>query len=67
MDLPPFQPQIPGMGPSIHDSRCPHCGSPMLRDRDRLGRFECAKCDRLDPLKSDQAKGWLQGELQPPK
>jgi uncharacterized Zn finger protein (UPF0148 family) len=67
MDLPPFQPQIRGMGQSIHDSRCPHCGSPMPRDRNRPGRLECAKCDRLDPLKSDRAKGWLQGELQPPK
>jgi hypothetical protein len=60
------------MGQSIHDSRCPRCGSPTPRDRDRLGsfecaRFECAKCDRFDPFKSDQARGWLQGELQPPK
>jgi hypothetical protein len=67
MDFHPFRPQIPGMGQSIHNSRCPHCGSPAPRDRDRLGRFECAKCDRFDPFKSGQAKGWLQGELQPPK
>jgi hypothetical protein len=39
----------------------------MPGDRNRLGRFECAKCDRLDPLKCDRAKGWLQGELRPPK
>jgi hypothetical protein len=73
MDIFRFQPQIPPMGQAIHDSRCSHCGSPMPVDRNnRLGRFECArfecaKCDRLDPLKSDRARGWLQGELRPPK
>jgi hypothetical protein len=68
MDLLPFQPQIPAMGQAINDSRCPRCGSPMPRDRNWLDRFECAKCDRFDdPLKSDRAKGWLRGELQPPK
>jgi hypothetical protein len=24
-------------------------------------------CERPDPLKTDQATGWLKGELQPPK
>jgi hypothetical protein len=67
MDLLRFQPQIPGMGQAIADSRCAHCDSPMPGDRNRLGRIECAKCDRLDPLKSDRARGWLQGELRPPK
>jgi hypothetical protein len=67
MDLPPFRLQIPRMGQSIPDSRCPHCGSLIPPDRNPPGRFECAACDRLDPLKSDRAKGWLQGELQPPK
>jgi hypothetical protein len=64
MDLLRFRPQIPAMGQAILDSRCSLCGSPMPGDRNRL---ECAKCDRLDPLKSDRAKGWLQGELRPPK
>jgi hypothetical protein len=68
MDLSRFQPQIPRMGHAIPDSRCSHCGSPMPVDRnDRLGRFECVNCDRFDPLKSDRARGWLQGELRPPK
>jgi anaerobic ribonucleoside-triphosphate reductase len=65
MDLLRFQPQIPGMGQAIPDSRCADCGSPMPGNRQ--GRFECAKCDRTDPLKSDRAKGWLQSELRPPK
>jgi hypothetical protein len=55
------------MGQAIPDSRCSHCGSPTPVERDRLGRLACAKCDLLDPLKSDRAKGWLQGELRPPK
>jgi anaerobic ribonucleoside-triphosphate reductase len=67
MDLLPFGSQIPGMGQTLPDSRCPNCGFTMPGDRNRLGRFECAKCDRLDPLKSERAKGWLQGELRPPK
>jgi hypothetical protein len=67
MDLPRFQLQIPDMGKSDFDSRCSHCGSPLSRDRNRPGRFECARCDRLDPLKSEKAMGWLQSELQPPK
>jgi hypothetical protein len=29
--------------------------------------FQCLDCDRLDPLKSVTATGWLKGELQPPK
>jgi hypothetical protein len=28
--------------------------------------FQCFECDRPDPLKSDHASGWLQGELRPP-
>jgi hypothetical protein len=67
MDLLRFESQIRAMGQAIPDSRCSHCGSPMPGDRIRLDRFECAKCDRVDPLKSDRAKGWLQGELRPPK
>jgi hypothetical protein len=67
MDMVRFQPQIPAMGHVIPDSRCAHCGSPVPGDRNRLGRLECAKCDRTDPLKSDRARGWLQGELRPPK
>jgi hypothetical protein len=67
MDLLRLQPQISGMGQAIPDSRCQHCGSAMPGDRNRLGRLECDKCDRLDPLKSDRTKGWLQGELRPPK
>jgi hypothetical protein len=67
MDLLQFQSQIRDMGHAIPDSRCQHCGSPTPGDRNRLGGFECARCDRLDPLKSDRAKGWLQGELRPPK
>jgi anaerobic ribonucleoside-triphosphate reductase len=67
MDLLRFRSQIPVMGQGIPDSRCSHCGSQMPVDRNRLGRLECASCDRIDPLKSDRTMGWLQGELRPPK
>jgi hypothetical protein len=67
MDLARFPSQIRAMGQALSDSRCSHCGSAMPGDRNRPGRLECAKCDRLDPLKSDRTKGWLQGELRPPK
>jgi hypothetical protein len=29
--------------------------------------FQCFDCDGPDPLKNDQAAGWLKGELHPPK
>jgi uncharacterized Zn finger protein (UPF0148 family) len=67
MDLLRFRSQVAAMGQAIPDSHCSHCGSPTPVERDRLGRLTCAKCDPLDPLKSDRAKGWLQGELRPPK
>jgi hypothetical protein len=25
--------------------------------------FQCLECDRRDPIKTDQAIGWLKGEL----
>jgi hypothetical protein len=29
--------------------------------------YLCLDCDRPDPLKSEQASGWLKGEFAPPK
>jgi hypothetical protein len=29
--------------------------------------FQCLGCERPDPIKTDQATGWLKGELHPPK
>jgi len=29
--------------------------------------FQCLDCERPDPLKTEQAKGWLMGELRPPR
>jgi hypothetical protein len=29
--------------------------------------FQCFDCERPDPLKTGQVKGWLESELQPPK
>jgi hypothetical protein len=29
--------------------------------------FQCFECDRPDPLKTDEVKGWFKSELQPPK
>jgi hypothetical protein len=30
-------------------------------------QFRCEQCEQPDPMRSAQASGWLQGELQPPK
>jgi hypothetical protein len=49
---------------------CPHCGAHLiLALPPGKGRrtFQCFDCERPDPLKTDQATGWLQGELRPPE
>jgi hypothetical protein len=64
---------------AIERPHCARCQSRMMLARIspaghglELQLFECAKCDRVetkmvaaDPLKS--AKGWLSGELKPPR
>jgi hypothetical protein len=30
-------------------------------------KFQCFECERPDPMKTDEATGWLKSELQPPK
>jgi hypothetical protein len=32
-----------------------------------LRSLHCLECERPDPLKTDTATGWLQGELKPPQ
>src|SRR5258708_7251233 len=53
------------------DARTPHWGTLMILAPPRDGRghptFQCLECDGLDPLKPDKVRGWLKGELQPPK
>jgi hypothetical protein len=50
---------------------CPHCGSLMVLALPPGGKglrsLHCFECDRPDPLKTDTASGWLQGELKPPQ
>jgi hypothetical protein len=50
---------------------CPGCGANMILALPPGGKgqhtFQCLDCDRLDPLKSKTAMGWLKGELQPPR
>jgi hypothetical protein len=50
---------------------CPHCGAFLILALPPGGKeqrtFQCLDCDDLDPLKTDQATGWLKGALQPPK
>jgi hypothetical protein len=50
---------------------CPDCGAfliLMLPPGGEGGRtFQCLDCERPDPLKTEQAKGWLMGELRPPR
>ena len=50
---------------------CPHCGAFLILALPPGGKgqrtFQCFDCDRPDPLKTDQVRGWFKGELQPPK
>jgi hypothetical protein len=50
---------------------CPDCGDFMVLALPPGGKgqrtFQCIDCDRPDPLKTDQVKGWFKGELRPPK
>ena len=50
---------------------CPDCGEYLVLVLPPGGKgprtFQCLDCEGPDPLKSDLAKGWLKGELQPPE
>jgi hypothetical protein len=50
---------------------CPGCGAFLILALPSGGKgqrkFQCFECDGPDSLKTDQARGWLNGELQPPK
>jgi hypothetical protein len=50
---------------------CPDCGAYLILALPPGGKgqrtFVCFECDRPDPLKADTARGWLKGELHPPK
>jgi hypothetical protein len=59
-----------GMGQAERPT-CPGCGAFLMLALPPGGKgqrtFQCLRCDGPDPLKTDQATGWLNGELQPPK
>jgi len=46
---------------------CPHCGVFLILALPPGGKgrrtFQCFDCEGPDPLKMDQVKGWLAGEL----
>jgi hypothetical protein len=49
---------------------CPNCKAPLVLALPRGGgprTLRCLECERLDPMKSDKASGWLQGELRRPR
>jgi hypothetical protein len=50
---------------------CPKCGAPLVLalppDGKGERRMQCLDCSRPDPMKSPEATGWLNSELQPPK
>jgi len=50
---------------------CPNCGAHLILALPPGGKglraFQCFDCDGPDPLKTDQAAGWLKSELQPPR
>jgi len=66
----PDQRQNCGMGRGRRPT-CPHCGAYLTFALPPGGKgqrtFQCLDCERPDPLKTNQAFGWLKGELQPPK
>jgi hypothetical protein len=59
------------MGQLDQTKPCPLCGSTMVLAIPPRGKgprtLKCFECDRPDPLKSDKAIGWLQGDLKPPQ
>jgi hypothetical protein len=59
------------MGQLDQTKPCPLCGSTMVLALPPGGKgprtLKCFESDRPDPLKSDKAIGWLQGELKPPQ
>jgi transposase-like protein len=79
--MPEYQPVSSAHIAAIERPRCPDCRQDrMLLSKHEMGRsgcgtstFECRKCGRVqtvvasgDPMRS-RAKGWLAGELKPPK
>ena len=46
---------------------CPSCGAFLILALPPGGEgprtFQCFDCDRPDPMKTDEATGWLSGEL----
>jgi hypothetical protein len=59
------------MGQSYSYGRCEHCGGLMVLvmpvDRKGPGALRCLECDQIDPLELPLIRGWLVGELRPPK
>ena len=57
--------------PQVDRPICPYCHSQMILALPPGGKgqrtFQCLDCERPDPLKTDQAMGWLKGELHPPR
>ena len=70
MDGQPIWRQIYLMGKTERPT-CPGCRANLVQALPPGGKgqrtFLCFDCDRPDPLKTDKATGWLEGELQPPK
>jgi hypothetical protein len=72
-----YQRSDPSLLP-IDRPRCPKCPGRMMLARIEPGRadsdlrtFECPKCEHVqrvlvDPIKSVETRGWLQGQLQAP-
>jgi len=50
---------------------CPNCGADLFLalppDGKGQRKPQCFGCDGPDPLKTEQATGWLKSELQAPK
>ncbi len=47
---------------------CPKCGQPMhFLIADAIRKFQCVKCDDVDPMQLLDVQDLIESELQPPK
>ena len=48
---------------------CPKCGKPMHFIITKFGgrKFQCVKCDEVDPMRLSDVQALIASELQPPK
>jgi phage FluMu protein Com len=53
----------------MRSERCPKCNRLLIAMTDRTGRTEvrCAKCEQIDPMKTETARKWANSNLAKPE